>query len=116
MYATMAPMMRADKVHLRKLLLPARLGGLGGSWSLEKEDDDGDGNSTDRQVDIEAPAPSDVMGKGASDQGAENGGDASHCAAAAFPSRPRCPRLNRPSSGSRSCNRLVLRCRGVDGW
>ena len=51
-----APLLPGGEV----LLAFARLGGLAG----KEEDDDGNGDTTEWQVDVETPAPADVIGEG----------------------------------------------------
>lgn len=43
---------------------------------MEKEQQHGHGQSTDGQIDVKAPPPRNMVGEGATDQGAEHGGDA----------------------------------------
>lgn len=62
-------------VHLSKLLQKRSLLGDSIARSLEEDEDDERGDTTDGEVDVEAPSPRDVIGKGAADEGTDDTGD-----------------------------------------
>ena len=66
----------AEGIHLQDLLLQGGLLGGGMLWSLEEEEDDGGREGADREIDVKAPAPRDVVGEGAADEGPNDGGEA----------------------------------------
>ena len=66
----------AGEVHLQNLLGEGSLLGDGVLGHLEEEEDDGGRDGTDGQVDVEAPAPRDVVGEGAAQEGTDDAGEA----------------------------------------
>lgn len=64
-----------ERVHLSNLLNKGRLDGDRISRSLEEDEDDGGRDTSDRQVDVEAPSPGDVVGKGSSQQRSDDTGE-----------------------------------------
>lgn len=62
-------------VHLSNLLQERSLLGDGVARSLEEDEDDEGRDTTDGEVDVEAPSPRDVIGKGAADEGTDDTGD-----------------------------------------
>ena len=66
---------RARSIELRELLGPGELGSVP-VRDLEAEGDDNHGHAAKGEVDVEAPAPGDLVGEGAADEGAQDGGEA----------------------------------------
>ena len=64
---------RQDLLLQRQMLLGERRLG-----QLQKQDDEGDSDGPKRQVDVEAPAPADVVGEGSAHEGPGNRGNAVH--------------------------------------
>lgn len=65
-----------ERVHLSDLLRERRLDRHGIARSLEEDEDDGGGDTTNRQVDVEAPSPGNVVGEGSSQQRSDDTGKA----------------------------------------
>lgn len=65
----------ADGVELGELLAEGQLGGLA-VGQVEQKGNDHQGHAAEGQVDVEAPAPGDVGGEGAADEGPDDGGEA----------------------------------------
>lgn len=65
---------RADGVELRELGAQGQLGGVA-VGHVEQEGDDDEGDAADGQINVEAPAPRDVGGKSAADEGPDDGGE-----------------------------------------
>ena len=68
----------ADGIELLEALPEADGRALLALGALEEEHDDAAGDGAERQVDVEAPAPGDVVGEGAAHEGAGHAGDAVH--------------------------------------
>src|SRR4051812_26149039 len=47
---------------------------------VEEQEDDGGGNTADGEVDIVSPAPGDMVGESAAEEGPNDGGNAKACA------------------------------------
>lgn len=66
----------AERVHLADFLNERRLDRHGVARRLEEDEDDGCGDTSNRQVDVEAPSPGDVVGEGSSQQRSDDTGKA----------------------------------------
>ena len=60
---------------MEELLAYVRLSRLSGFWSPEEQDYDECGDATNGQVDVEAPAPGEVVCRNASEQRIDDGCD-----------------------------------------
>jgi len=67
-----------ERVHLQDLLPQRGLLRPGHLGSLEEDDDEGSGSAADGQVDVEAPAPRQVVGEDAAEQRADDGRNGVH--------------------------------------
>lgn len=60
------------RIGLENLLLERSLLGNGIAWGLEEEEDDTSGDGTDGEVNVEAPAPGDVVRESTAQQGTDD--------------------------------------------
>lgn len=66
----------SNGVHLEELFPPCCFDGLGAGWCVEEEEDNDCRDGTNREVDVEAPAPSRMVRKDTANQRPNNGSKA----------------------------------------